>query len=362
MSDAPHPIVKVFGDKGCQSYWIACPTTKQAILVDPKLGRRDAYRKAAAAYGLTPVAVLDTHTHADHLSDSVAFVRDGLTLYMSARTTCRRNHVGVKDGDEIALGHLRLKVIEVPGHTGDSIALYIAGEPGLVVTGDSLLVGALGRTDFRGGDAAQQYESVSKKLLTLPRDTVVLPGHGYRDVLFSTIDVERMKNPALAARSASEYAAKVADVPGKGNTPDVDLMLKLNVEAAPELPEGGQAVVACCDAGGAGAPIPRARENSVRELAERRRDLVERGEWIDVRDPFEFRASRIPGAKNVPLGELGFHLDELRGKPELVTQCLGGVRSMTAARTLQYLGIHADPVSMAGGFEAWQTAGLPVES
>jgi glyoxylase-like metal-dependent hydrolase (beta-lactamase superfamily II)/rhodanese-related sulfurtransferase len=352
-----HPIVKIVNDQGCHSYLIGCPETRQALLVDPKVGRRAAYEKLLANYDLRLAAVLDTHTHADHLSDSAAFVKQGVKLYMSAATPCRRPHVGLRDGDELRVGDLRFRALAVPGHTADSIALE---GHGMVITGDSLLVGALGRTDFRGSDAAQQWESVHLKLLALPDSTIVFPGHNYRDVLFSTIGVERAKNPALAAKSANDYAAVTQDVPGRGNTPDVDLMLRLNGDADPALPEGGQAVVACCNAGGAALPIQKARERSAVELAPVAQSLGARGEWIDVRDPFEFSAGHIPGAISIPLGELGFHVAELRGKPELVLQCLGGVRSMTAARTLRYLGVHDDPVSMAGGFEAWTKSGLPI--
>lgn len=354
-----HPIVKIVNDQGCYSYLIGCPTTRAAMLVDPKLGRRDAYRKLLANYRLRLVAVVDTHTHADHLSDSAAFVKDGITLHMAANTGCRRKHVALREGDELRVGDLTFRAIEVPGHTVDSLAL--AGH-GMVLTGDSLLIGGLGRTDFRGSDAAQQFESVTKKLLALPDRTLVFPGHGYRDVLFSTIGVERAKNPALAAKDGGDYAARTQDVPGRGNTPDVDLMLRLNQEESPELPEDGKAVVACCDAGGGGPAMSKARESSVVELAPRREELTSRDEWVDVRDPFEFEAAHVPGATSIPLGELGFHLERLRGKPELVLQCLGGVRSMTAARTLKYLGIHDDPISLAGGFEAWTKASLPVEA
>lgn len=353
-----HPIVKIFQDQGCHSYLIACPETREAILIDPKVGRRESYAKSAVAYGVKPVAVLDTHTHADHLSDSASYVASGLPLYMSSKTGCRRTHRSVRDGDAIQVGKLTFRVLDVPGHTGDSIALE---GHGLVATGDSLLVGSLGRTDFRGSDAAQLYESVRQRLLGLPDATVVLPGHNYRDVLFSTIGVERAKNPALSAKDGAEYAARTGDVPGRGNSPDVDRMLALNLEATPELPSSGSAVVACCDMGSAPGTIERARECGVTEIAPKREALTARGEWIDVRDPFEFAAGHVAGARSIPLGELGFHLTDLKALPELVVSCQGGVRSMTAARTLRYLGVARDPVSLAGGYQAWESASQPIE-
>lgn len=96
------------------------------------------------------------------------------------------------------------------------------------------------------------------------------------------------------------------------------------------------------------------------ELSDQRESLAAAGSWVDVRDAWEFDEARIPGTTNIPLGELGYHLDELRGKSPLVLSCLGGVRSMTAAKTLHYLGVSDAPISMSGGFRGWREAGLAI--
>jgi glyoxylase-like metal-dependent hydrolase (beta-lactamase superfamily II)/rhodanese-related sulfurtransferase len=350
-----HPVLKVVDDKGCRSYVLACPRTRAALLVDPKAGRRDTYRDVLDKYGLRLAKVVDTHTHADHLSDSVALVGDGAELFMSRRTPGRRKLTRVGDGDRIALGDLSFEVREVPGHTADSIALV---GHGLVLCGDTLFAGGLARTDFRGSDAAELFGSVTARLLTLPDETLVFPGHDYRDLLFTTIGHERRDNPALRHRDAAAYAAAVRDVPGAGNTPDVDAMLATNLEGEPDLSGAGGAAAACCAGDAAATPIARPREATARELAPRRGELVAKGEWLDVRDPWEYREEHVLGARSVPLGELGFHLDGLRAKDELVLQCLGGVRSLTAARTLAYLGVARDPVSLQGGFRAWKQEGF----
>ncbi len=351
-------ILKTFNDSGCFAHLVGDPKTRAALLIDGKAGRRAVYEQELKDYDLKLVGVVDTHTHADHLSDSAAWVKLGLPLYMGAATGCARPHVGLKDGSKVAVGALTFTALEVPGHTPDSIALH---GHGVVFTGDTLFAGSLARADFRGSDPARLYESVTNKLMKLPDSTVVLPGHGYQDILFTTIGHERTHNSALHHPNAAAYAKSLNAVEGRGNTPEVDATLETNLSANPRLPEGPQTVAACCSMGGAAIAGPRIREQRVDELAPRRADLVAKHAWIDVRDPWEWKAGRIPGVPNYPLSELGLHLDELKRLAPTVISCRSGGRSMTAAKTLAYLGVLRDPISMAGGFGKWEEARLPVE-
>ena len=361
-------VVKSFNDSGCIAHLIGCAKTRKALLVDPKAGRRAAYEKALADYGLTLAAVLDTHTHADHLSDSAAWIARGLPLYMGAATGCARPHLGLRDGDTLRVGELTFRALSVPGHTPDSIALHLPparegnGErAGLVLTGDTLFAGGLARADFRGSDPARLFDSVTSKLMTLPDSTVVLPGHGYQDILFTTIATERAKNPALKHASGAAYATALKAVAGAGNSPDVDATLATNQAANPELPESPVATTAGCSMGSAPIAGAKIREQKCDELAPRRETLTSKKLWIDVRDPWELeKDGRIAGALNFPLSELGLHLDEVRALAPEVISCKSGGRSMTAAKTLVYLGVLADPISMAGGFGQWKQLGLPV--
>lgn len=354
-----HPICKLVHDSGCQAFLVACPETREALLVDPKVGRGDTLRQVISDFRLKPVAALDTHTHADHLSDSVAFEKEGLTLYMGGRTACRRNLKRLRDGDSVKIGRLEFRVAEAPGHTDDSIALI---GHGMAIAGDTLFVGGLARADFRGSDPVALWESVQRVFMTLPDGTVVYPGHNYRDIHLTTVGAERASNPALAYPSAAAYAGALGAVEGEGNTPEVDAMLAMNIAADPELPDSPATVAACCGTGEGVGLAPREPEQTPAELAERREEICARGAWIDVRDAWEFEAEHIPGTRNIPLGELGFELGALRRDGPVVLSCLGGVRSMTAARTLRHLGVLDQPVSMSGGFREWKASGLPTES
>jgi len=358
MNQATSPIIKVISDSGCQSYVIGCRETRKALVIDPKVGRRSTFHGVFRDFGLEPAAVLDTHTHADHLSDSLAFHREGVPVHMSRLTTCRRPVTRLGAGDELKVGKLTFAIREVPGHTDDSLALV---GHGLCVSGDSLFIGGLARADFRGSDPARLFESVTRELMTLPADTIVLPGHSYGDLLFTTIGMEKQKNAALAFEDGAAYSASLAVTEGAGNTPDVDHVLALNLDAHPELPDEPVTAAACCAAGTATGG-GREREMTPVELSDQREAITAADGWFDVRDAWEFDESRIPGTTNIPLGELGYHLDSFRGKDPLVLSCLGGVRSMTAAKTLHYLGVTDAPISMSSGFRGWVEAGLDVDS
>lgn len=350
--------LKTFSDSGCLTHLVGCRATGQALLVDPKLGKRTSYLRTAADFGLRIVAVADTHTHADHLSDSLAFLDAGNELWMSAKTACKRAHRALHDGDTVRVGELAFRVLEVPGHTPDSIAL--AGH-GLVLSGDTLLAGSLARADFRGSDPARLFESVRSKLLTLPDETVVLPGHGYRDILFTTIGHEKRTNPDLQHASGVSFLRILGVREGDGNTPDVELTLNLNQAARPALPTTPSAAITCCAPGTPANHGPRPAEKTCEEVASLQPAIARDRCWIDVRDPHEFREAHIPGALSYPLSELGFHLAELRRAGPAVLQCRSGVRSMTAAKTLRYLGVIDEPINLTGGILRWRELGLPLE-
>jgi len=350
----PHPIVKVIADQGCRSYLIGCPETQEAWLVDPKVGREATYAKYLEAYGLTLKACVDTHTHADHLSASPRF---GVPTLMGAKSPVDRELRKVADGERARLGSLSFDVLEVPGHTPDSIALYWAphstDQAGMVLTGDSLFIGALARADFRGSDPEQLRASVRTRLLALPDQTVVYPGHEYGDFLFTTIGFEGQHNAAL-----NEPLGEWQE--GAGNTPAVDRTLETNLQRSPDLPETAPAAAACC----AAAPGP-SQADPIEELLgpdvrQAHAHLKDAADWVDVRDPFEYEHGHIPNVTNLPLGELGFHLPHFNARDRVYLSCRSGVRSMTAARTLQRLEAKARPINIGGGILGWQDRGAAI--
>jgi rhodanese-related sulfurtransferase len=216
-------------------------------------------------------------------------------------------------------------------------------EPSMVLTGDSLLVGDVGRPDFGGGDVAAQYDSLTN-LLRLPDWVAVFPGHfegpcgqGMCGRPSTTIGFERLYNP-LARLDRREFITRV----GRGVPPR-----PLNMTAI-EATNRGQADMAWAML----TSSPEVREVSLDDVRGRPSDAA----VIDVREPEEFASGHVPGAVNLPQADLATRLDEVpRDRPVLVI-CQGGFRSLRAAQFLRQRGF-ADVASVQGGTEAWRAAG-----
>src|SRR5262249_38551504 len=216
-------------------------------------------------------------------------------------------------------------------------------EPSMVLTGDSLLVGDVGRPDCGGGDAAAQYESLTN-LLRLPDWVAVFPGHfegpcgkGMCGRPSTTIGFERLYNP-LAKLDRRDFISRV----GQGVPPR-----PLNMTAI-ESTNRGRAEMTWAML----TTSPRVREADLDELRARSTDAA----ILDVREPAEFISGHVPGAINLPQADLATRLDEvLRDRPVFVI-CQGGFRSLRAAQFLRQCGI-ADVASIKGGTEAWRAAG-----
>jgi glyoxylase-like metal-dependent hydrolase (beta-lactamase superfamily II) len=186
--------------------------------------------------------VIDTHVHADHLSGGPDLARRVGAMYcLQEWAEYDRAFTAIRDGDEIELGNTRIKVIHTPGHSPESVCLLVtdvkrAAEPWFVLTGDTLFVGAVGRPDLPGRareNAAELYRSIHEKLLTLPDDIEVYPGHfsgsvcgvGLSGKPMSTIGFERRWNPMLS-RDKQAFIEALGDVPPK--PADMEQILTFN--------------------------------------------------------------------------------------------------------------------------------------
>lgn len=189
---------------------IADPGTGQCAVVDPAF-EGDRLLKLAAERGWTITTVLVTHTHPDHIEAVEAIcAATGAVVRVGAREAERvRAHapsarvVPVVEGERVPIGNESVTAISTPGHTVDGMSYY-TGEA--VITGDTLFVGGVGRTDFPGGDPATLYASL-QKILELPEETRVYPGHDYGQTPTSTVAWERDTNPYLRCKSAEEFIA-----------------------------------------------------------------------------------------------------------------------------------------------------------
>lgn len=334
----------------CKSYLLACPRTKRALLIDPLREHISRYLALLAYHQLTLNAVVDTHTHADHPTASFQLcdlVDARLIMHRRAPAPAVTDHV--EDGDDIAVGDVRVRVLYTPGHTPDSISLHVEDR---VFTGDVLLIQGTGRADFAGGDAGQQYDSIVEKLFTLPDETLVFPAHDYRGNTSSTIGHEKGTNPRIAGRTRQQY---------------VDLMASINFPMPEKIQEVLQPNQSAIEDDRTKFP-DLAELNLVRQLsAEEVRAMLDAADAplvIDVRESGEYRGElgHITGSLLIPLRELAARVGELeahRGRC-VVAVCRSGVRSTTAAAILYGLGFE-QVYNLKDGMVDWNDRKLPVE-
>ena len=186
------------------TYLIASRKGGEALIIDPVLERIDRYLTLIGELDLKLVKAIDTHLHADHIT-GIGALRDktNCITVMGKQSNVDVVSMRVSDGDHIDIESLRLDVIYTPGHTDDSYSFLMEDR---VFTGDTLLIRGTGRTDFQNGDPYMQYDSIFKRLLTLPEDTLVYPAHDYKGDTVSTIGEESAFNPRLQVGSREEYA------------------------------------------------------------------------------------------------------------------------------------------------------------
>jgi hydroxyacylglutathione hydrolase len=217
----------------CASYLIGCGTHAKLAVVDPHVDLVEEYLAAAAALGAPIAAVFETHVQADHVSGLPALVeRTGATAYLPVGSSVEFQHIALADGDVVELGNTLVTAIATPGHAPAHHSYAVADrrrdteEPWLVFSGDSLLIGDVGRPDLHVADdargQARLLHASLRRLLELPDYVVLYPSHyagsvcgrGLSGNPVSSIGFERAHNPLLAIADPEAFAdALVADMP-----------------------------------------------------------------------------------------------------------------------------------------------------
>jgi glyoxylase-like metal-dependent hydrolase (beta-lactamase superfamily II)/rhodanese-related sulfurtransferase len=338
----------VGSERGCVSYLIGCEKTCAAIVVDPLDDQIDRYLALSASRGLRIRYVLDTHTHADHFS-AVRELRSRLEApsIMHRSSPAPFVDVHAEDGETIIVGELRLNLLHTPGHTRDSMCVVL---PDRVLTGDTLLLGATGRTDLPTGDPEALHDSLFQRLLRLDGSLLVHPAHNYKKLAPTTLDEQKRTNPRLQKSGRAEF---------------VEMMRSLSIAMPDHLTEalrtnqtGGKTVSQI---------IQEAAERiSFMSMAELRRriDSGEPGVHIlDLREADAFAAGHIPGAVHLPRGQLELRIDSMFPDPtvRILAYCEFGKISTIAAGTLHTMGF-LGAIALDGGIGAWKQAGHPLEA
>jgi glyoxylase-like metal-dependent hydrolase (beta-lactamase superfamily II)/rhodanese-related sulfurtransferase len=344
-------------DAGCLSYLIGCGQAGAAVIVDPARDRVDEYLRVARKKGLRVTHILETHTHADHISgnrDLAELTRAPILLHQASRAVF--DHGTVQDGDEIRIGTVGLTILHTPGHTPDSICVLVTDhargeEPWFILTGDTIFIGDVGRPDLGGAQAAAAlFDSLHGALLALDDSVEVYPAHGSGSLCgramssksASTIGFERRFNPALRATSKAEFIDMLmAGLPPK--PPSFEIIVGKN-----------QGLI----------PLQRSkpRPHTAREVS----DALARGACVvDLRDPAAYGEGHVPGALNVWIESPQF-ADRVGWfapvETALILVAQGPSDLDRALRALSRVGLDGIEGFLERGMVEWTGAGLPLET
>ncbi|HSE93511.1 MAG TPA: rhodanese-like domain-containing protein [Methylomirabilota bacterium] len=326
----PVPTIETFAADvgGCLGYLVVDEASRTAMAIDPRLDHVERFQDALAARDLRLAWVLDTHTHADHLSGVRTLAqRTGAVVLAHTSSKFRNPARRVAGGSTFALGTTTVTVLNAPGHTPDSLAVLVAGH---LFTGDALFAGGAGRTDFMGGSASDLFDTL-RTFEALPDDTVVHPGHDYVGRPLTTIGEEKAGNPLLRERDRAAFVSRLSSRAAPPANMAAILRHNLGeVDAATVAPAELEAL--------------------------RRQGLAPF--LLDVRSPLEFEGERIESARLIPLEQLEARLDEVPDGTDVVVVCRTGIRATIAAEMLAHGGRRVRVLE--GGMRAWRRAGLPI--
>ena len=306
-------------DLGCASYLVGDETAGEAVLVDPAYAI-DPYLAQAEQLGVRIVRVLETHTHADHVSGhGRVALEHGVPVSVHGDAEAGYPHDPLTDGDEVVVGAVRVRCLHTPGHRPEHCCFLADGA---LLTGDSLFVGSVARPDLAvaAREGSEDMFRSLRRLLELPDEVRVYPGHvagslcgsGMSSDPSSTIGAERRGNALLAIATINEFVDEAAGTAAP-RPPNMERIVELNrgpFLAASPAPQ----------------PVSTADDTTV----------------LDVRPAEAFAAGHMPGALNVPVSSRGFGTKAgfvlRRGEP-IVLHAAGPEEAELAARRLNAVGI-----------------------
>jgi len=344
-------------ETGCASYFVASRQSREAAVIDPQRHIQP-YLDLAEEREYRIVQVIDTHLHADHISGNRALAAaTGAALLLHEKAEVDFPFQALHDGDEIHLGQIVIRVVHTPGHRPESMSLVLTNPirspaPSMVLSGDTLFVGDVGRPDFGGADGAlTQYASV-QRLLRLEDYVEVFPAHfegscgkGMCGRPSTTIGFERRFNPVLQL-SREDFLQSTGEVPPR----------PLNMTAILATNQGRE------DFAWVGqVPEPPGEIPSIAPTAAPAWIAEHQAVVLDVREPDEFASGHVPEALSLPQADLATQLDRVPRDRDILVACRSGSRSLGAARFLKSLG-YDRVANLDGGTLGWIGVGNPVDA
>ena len=202
---------QVFDNKSSTyTYLIASAKGREAVIIDPVIENVQSYIELLNELDLKLVKVIDTHIHADHVTGASKLkLATNCSTLMGEHTPADAVEIKVKDDEIIKIDQIEIRAMYTPGHTSDSYSFLMDK---YLFSGDTLLINGTGRTDFQNGSSKDAYESIFNRLLKLPSDTVLYPGHDYNGKKSSTIGNEKKFNPRLQVNNVDEYVELMSNL------------------------------------------------------------------------------------------------------------------------------------------------------
>lgn len=346
---------------GCYSYVIGCPAAKIMAVVDPKRDVRD-YLDIAREEGMKITHIFNTHVHADHISgDQELRSQTGAQIHIHESAPVDYPHTPLKEGDVYTFGSARMEVIHTPGHTPNSVSLLVTDtmrsqDPWMILTGDLLFVGDIGRPDLPGAEildeqVANLYDSLYNKLAKYPDHLEVFPAHGQGSLCgkgmsskgSSTLGYERHANPMLRFADFDSFKASVmAEFPARPKS--FSHIINTNLKGAPLL-------VRC--------PVDQAMN------PDRFAQEIEAGAVvIDTRDAAAFGGMHIPGSLSIGFEKqianwVGMVVEPGSHLLLVVNGTEDYERMTTILHRIGYDDVYG---YLLGGMQSWVFSGRPVRS
>ena len=202
---------QVFDEKSSTyTYIIASAKGREAVIIDPVIENVESYISILNELELKLVKVIDTHIHADHVTGASKLKQvTNCSTLMGEHTPADAVEIKVKDDEIIKIDQIEIKAMYTPGHTSDSYSFLMKN---YLFSGDTLLINGTGRTDFQNGSSKDAYNSIFNRLLKLPEDTILYPGHDYNGKESSTIGNEKKFNPRLQVKNVDEYVELMSNL------------------------------------------------------------------------------------------------------------------------------------------------------
>ena len=222
---------QVFDNKSSTyTYLIASAKGREAVIIDPVIENVESYIKLLQELDLKLVKVIDTHIHADHVTGASKLKQvTNCSTLMGEHTPADAVEIKVKDDEIIKIDQIEIKAMYTPGHTSDSYSFLMKN---YLFSGDTLLINGTGRTDFQNGSSKDAYNSIFNRLLKLPEDTILYPGHDYNGKESSTIGNEKKFNPRLQVKNVEEYVELMSNLNlAKPKLIDINVSRNINLGA-----------------------------------------------------------------------------------------------------------------------------------